>query len=875
MNMIKNFKAYINSTVCIPMTFFMVGFGFSCWAQHTTITIDQNRIYDASIRSTVPNGNGGNIPMFRASGWTESEETDNFRSLIKFDLYGFIPVGHVVTSAIITFKTDLRWSEPHEINFPGTHSNEVYLEKVTGYWHESGVTWNNQPPTTTEDRVFVSQSLSVYETKVIDITEFVQDFVDNPSSNYGFMMKLVDESPFAARNYGTTENYNYAPEITITFYDPAEVDSFPYKEGFESTSPRWKNESHDQLDWISGSGTTPSAYTGPSEAVEGNYYYYLEATDNNNKSAQLTSPMYDLTLYHYPILSFYYHMNGADMGSLRFYAKTHRSSSYLSLGGGKIEGNRGDEWHKVEIPLQQFSHFGDSITLALLGTTGAGDQSDIAIDGIELISNLQNKYIFSFDTGLEWHNTIDGEAEWQINFGETVTENTGPSMAYEGDVYAYLTASSPNEPDKVGILESHLYDLSLMPDPFLSFYYHMFGATMGELAVDISTDYRENWTNLWSVSGDQGNVWYKEYIDLTSYKDTPVFIRFRGTTGSNFYSDIAIDFVEIGSPAKVTIPDSNFEQALIDLNLDVTLDGWVYEYTISGIDSLDISNKNISTLEGIASFASLVSLNTSYNQLDTLDVSTLVSLQNLNVSNNHLTGLNPSNNNLLKTLNASNNQITALDLSNNSMIQSLMANGNNLTTLDLLAQTSLASLQCNDNYLVGLELTSNTALAELNISNNQLIELDISPLVNLNSFDATGNAQLYCIQIFQDQDQNISDASQAIDVDAEYSIACPILAQADGNWNDLNVWPGGVIPGDGDRVRIIGASITLDQFVQCESVIVEHKSIDQRGQLFINSGGYLELTDYLKVVENMDGALEKNRVIVQEGGHLKVLGNEQ
>ena len=50
------------------------------------------------------------------------------------------------------------------------------------------------------------------------------------------------------------------------------------------------------------------------------------------------------------------------------------------------------------------------------------------------------------------------------------------------------------------------------------------------------------------------------------------------------------------------VPDDNFEQALIDLGYDDTLDDYVITENISAVTSLDVSEKEISNLTGIAGF---------------------------------------------------------------------------------------------------------------------------------------------------------------------------------------------------------------------------------------------------------------------------------
>ena len=77
------------------------------------------------------------------------------------------------------------------------------------------------------------------------------------------------------------------------------------------------------------------------------------------------------------------------------------------------------------------------------------------------------------------------------------------------------------------------------------------------------------------------------------------------------------------------VPDDKFEQALIDLGYDDTLDDYVLTANISGVTTLDVSNKEISDLTGIEAFAALTNLVVSNNKLTALDVTTNTALTSL------------------------------------------------------------------------------------------------------------------------------------------------------------------------------------------------------------------------------------------------------
>ena len=120
--------------------------------------------------------------------------------------------------------------------------------------------------------------------------------------------------------------------------------------------------------------------------------------------------------------------------------------------------------------------------------------------------------------------------------GPSVDHNPGTSLGTYG-----FTESSTNYGNTANIWTPP-FDVSALTNPVFSFWYHMYGASMGTLSVDYSTDAGTTWTNGWNLSGDQGDVWYSAYFNLPSNAN---LIRFSGLTGSSFYSDMAFDDVSI------------------------------------------------------------------------------------------------------------------------------------------------------------------------------------------------------------------------------------------------------------------------------------------------------------------------------------------
>ena len=119
---------------------------------------------------------------------------------------------------------------------------------------------------------------------------------------------------------------------------------------------------------------------------------------------------------------------------------------------------------------------------------------------------------------------------------------------------------------------------------------------------------------------------------------------------------------------KVTIPNYNFLNALIELGIDTNGDGIISHAEAELILSLDVSEESISDMTGIEAFVNLSFLNCGGSQLISLDVSNNTALERLFCFSNQLTSLDVSNNTALYWLSCTDNQLTTLDVSNNTAL---------------------------------------------------------------------------------------------------------------------------------------------------------------------------------------------------------------
>jgi hypothetical protein len=150
-------------------------------------------------------------------------------------------------------------------------------------------------------------------------------------------------------------------------------------------------------------------------------------------------------------------------------------------------------------------------------------------------------------------NTLSDKLDWRTNSGAPPTPGTGPQADFypgtPGGKYIYLESTSPCSTLTAKML-SPCIDLSTASNATLTFAYHMYGASMGTLYLDIFAN--GAWTNsIWSMTGDQGNSWKIASVNLSPWGSDTVSFRWRGTAAGGL-SDMALDAINIVIPSTTT-----------------------------------------------------------------------------------------------------------------------------------------------------------------------------------------------------------------------------------------------------------------------------------------------------------------------------------
>ena len=151
----------------------------------------------------------------------------------------------------------------------------------------------------------------------------------------------------------------------------------------------------------------------------------------------------------------------------------------------------------------------------------------------------------NFDIGFPacWHQDSNDDFDWTLNSGPPPTLAngfpTGPSDDITvGGNYIYIEASNPQQNGDIAIVYSELIDVSSVSNPELNFYSHMYGAEMGTMDIELIEG--NNSTNIFSLSGDQGDQWVQHSIPFTANSNIVQF-KITGIRGSGWSSDMAID----------------------------------------------------------------------------------------------------------------------------------------------------------------------------------------------------------------------------------------------------------------------------------------------------------------------------------------------
>ncbi|HLO56790.1 MAG TPA: T9SS type A sorting domain-containing protein [Saprospiraceae bacterium] len=176
-------------------------------------------------------------------------------------------------------------------------------------------------------------------------------------------------------------------------------------------------------------------------------------------------------------------------------------------------------------------------------------------------------------------------------------------------------------------------------------------------------------------------------------------------------------FCNLTSAQIIDFPDANFKNALVntictdtdgngsfDSDADLNDDGEIDIEEALKIISLDLSNKQISSLEGIGNFKNLERLYCLQNEIITLNLQELSNLTFLSCGTNQLSILNIQELDNLEYVYCNNNLLTTINVKGLVNLKTLDCNTNQLINLDVQELANLKTLRCYKNHLTALYL---------------------------------------------------------------------------------------------------------------------------------------------------------------------------
>ena len=185
-------------------------------------------------------------------------------------------------------------------------------------------------------------------------------------------------------------------------------------------------------------------------------------------------------------------------------------------------------------------------------------------------TNAAAYYLFPYSEGFEnglglWTQDASDDFDWTRQTGPTpsTSYNTGPSSASEGNYYMFIETSTPRVEGDYAMLVSPRFVLNGYSGAEFDFYYHMCGSSMGSLYLEVSEDNGSNWITEWSKSGQQPlttvttDPYLKATVNLDSYVNKTILLRFRGVRGSSYTGDAAIDDITFRTTSNISTWNGN------------------------------------------------------------------------------------------------------------------------------------------------------------------------------------------------------------------------------------------------------------------------------------------------------------------------------
>lgn len=155
-------------------------------------------------------------PELDAAAWTINSVPVTLRSAFKFDLSS-IPANAKILSAKLTLYSNPTPINGDLVNANSGSNNSLYLQRAGTTWN-SGTGWASQPIADTTGQVLIPHTNQHFlDVTDLDVTRMVSNMY--LQGNYGFTMRLQNESVYTIRNFCSSKYSDASkhPKLAIVY----------------------------------------------------------------------------------------------------------------------------------------------------------------------------------------------------------------------------------------------------------------------------------------------------------------------------------------------------------------------------------------------------------------------------------------------------------------------------------------------------------------------------------------------------------------------------------------------------------------------------------------------------------------------------------
>ncbi len=480
-----------------------------------TVNINSGSFIDASVRYLQNTTNYGNEDtLYSGNGFLSLR-----RSYMKFTLPG-MPDNTIIWHASLNFtQKSLSYSFSDDVKY-------IKLFDLTGYssWTESGITWNNQPLSTTKNgpQTDGTPVLASIEGKSgsdhlysVDITSKVRYWHNNTVNNNGFMISTSNENKNCQPSFYSSEASSHTPYVTLYYNTNIGLEDY------------WDFQTVDM-------GRSGTLYT---NTYNGAYYY----VHNDAATSGLVLPVGVSHIYGSPDM---YNVNYGNMNFGRGFKlnliEKISSSTYLDADGTE---------HKIVWKDSAYRVEDDPTTIY---TTISGGYRLTYLNGATKTFNSSGFLTEIKDTN---NNTI--QITYTNNQIAQVTSGANQTISFTYDSNNYLTKITDNAGRETNYTYTGVYLTGITYPDGKHTYLSYSNGYLNEIknnvnarwAIEFNTMYfsANLYTKMKSVTvyGENNSGSYNDKLNFTYYT-------FQSLVQNNHDDSVSIDYDWLGRPVSYT-----------------------------------------------------------------------------------------------------------------------------------------------------------------------------------------------------------------------------------------------------------------------------------------------------------------------------------